>query len=85
MGICAGTGNALPWVIVRDVPCTFPSHGSNSGARGGPYSMHTGGGVSHLKLAFRVLCPRRLQLCELALEYLTLDGLAFLLEPMGRL
>ena len=43
------------------------------------------GGVSHLKLAFRVLCPRRLQLCELALEYLTLDGLAFLLEPMGRL
>ena len=36
MDICAGTGNALPWVIARDVPCTFPSHGSNSGARGGP-------------------------------------------------
>ena len=32
----AGIGKDLPWIIVRDVICTFPSHGSNSGARGGP-------------------------------------------------
>ena len=36
MGICARTGNVLPWVIVKDVPCTYPSHGSNSIARGEP-------------------------------------------------
>ena len=36
IGICARTGNVLPWAIARDVSCTSPSHGSNSGARGGP-------------------------------------------------
>ena len=32
MGISAGTGEYLPWIIDRDVPCTSPSHGNNSGA-----------------------------------------------------
>ena len=41
MGKCARTGNVLAWVIDRDVLFTSPSHGSNSGARVGPYSMHT--------------------------------------------
>ena len=41
MGICAGTGEYLSWSITRDVPCTFPSHGSNSGAHGEAYSKHT--------------------------------------------
>ena len=34
MGIWAGTGEALAWLIVGDVPFTSPSHGSNSGAHG---------------------------------------------------
>ena len=41
MGISAGTGEYLPWIITRDVPCTSPSHGNNSGAHGEPYSNHT--------------------------------------------
>ena len=41
---CAGTGDLLPWVIAGDVSFTSLSHGSNSGARGGPYSMNIGGG-----------------------------------------
>ena len=41
MGICAITGEYLPWIIARDVPFTSPSHGNNSGAHGEPYSKHT--------------------------------------------
>ena len=41
MGISAGTGEYLPCVLDRDAPCTSPSHGSNSGAHGEPYSKHT--------------------------------------------
>ena len=41
MGISAGTGEYLPWIIARGVPRTSPSHGNNSGAHGEPYSNHT--------------------------------------------
>ena len=41
MGICARTGEYLPWTIARDVPLISPSHGNNSGAHGEPYSKHT--------------------------------------------
>ena len=41
MGSWAGTGEALAWDIASDVPSTSPSHGSNSGAHGESYSMHT--------------------------------------------
>ena len=41
MGICARTGEYLPWTIARDVPCTSPSHNINSEAHGEPYSKHT--------------------------------------------
>ena len=41
MGTWAGTGEALAWDIASDVPSTSPSHGSNSGAHGEAYSMHT--------------------------------------------
>ena len=41
MGTWAGTGGALAWVIVSDVPSTSSGHGSNSGAHGEPYSKQT--------------------------------------------
>ena len=41
MGASAGTGEALAWAIASDVPSTSPSHGTNSGAHGEPYSTHT--------------------------------------------
>ena len=41
MGTWAGTGGALACGIVSDVHSTSPSHGSNSGAHGEPYSKHT--------------------------------------------
>ena len=43
MGASAGTGEALAWVIARDVPSTSPNHGYTSGAHGEPWSTHTCG------------------------------------------
>jgi len=51
MGISAGAGESLPWIITRDVPFTSPSHCDNSGAHGEPYSKH----MHHFFLIVRLL------------------------------